>query len=92
MHRRDEPDDHALGRSRGGLTTKVHLACDGQGRPLAFLLSPGQRHDSVSARFLLERIRVPRLGLGRPRCRPDHVIADKTPHAAVESSSCRERN
>ncbi|WP_371651142.1 IS5 family transposase [Streptomyces mirabilis] len=73
----DEPDDHALGRSRGGLTTKVHLACDGQGRPLAFLLSPGQRHDSVSARSLLERIRVPRLGLGRPRCRPDHVIADK---------------
>ncbi len=34
-HRREEPDDHALGRSRGGLTTKVHLACDGRGRPLA---------------------------------------------------------
>jgi hypothetical protein len=47
MHRRDEPDDHALGRSRGGLTTKVHLACDSQGRPLAFLLSPGQRHNSA---------------------------------------------
>jgi putative transposase of IS4/5 family DUF4096 len=26
-----EPDDHALGRSRGGLTTKLHLAC-GQGQ------------------------------------------------------------
>ena len=26
---------------------------------------------------MLERIRVPRAGLGRPRCRPDHVIADK---------------
>ncbi|MEV5089436.1 IS5 family transposase [Streptomyces griseoincarnatus] len=73
----DEPDDHALGRSRGGLTTKVHLACDGKGRPLALLVTLGQRHDSVCARILLERIRVPRSGLGRPRCRPDQVIADK---------------
>ncbi|MET8572051.1 IS5 family transposase [Streptomyces sp. NPDC004783] len=73
----DEPDDHALGRSRGGLTTKVHLASDGKGRPLAVLITPGQRHDSVCARTLLERIRVSRTGLSRPRCRPDHVIADK---------------
>nr|WP_318205878.1 IS5 family transposase [Streptomyces sp. SCL15-4] len=73
----DEPDDHALGRSRGGLTTKIHLACDGKGRPLAILVTPGQRHDSVCARPLLERIRVPRTGTGRPRCRPDRVIADK---------------
>ncbi|MEU7688322.1 IS5 family transposase [Streptomyces spectabilis] len=74
---RNEPYDHALGRSRGGLTTKVHLACDGKGRPLAILLTPGQRHDSICARPLLERIRVPRNGLGRPRSRPDQVIADK---------------
>ncbi|MGI5423158.1 IS5 family transposase [Streptomyces sp. CA-179760] len=47
------------------------------GRPLAILLTPGQRHDSVCARPLLERIRVPRTGPGRPRCRPDQVIADK---------------
>ncbi|MFE9836796.1 IS5 family transposase [Streptomyces sp. NPDC005551] len=30
-----EPDDHAIGRSRGGLTTKIHLAADGRCRPLA---------------------------------------------------------
>ncbi|MGW0621417.1 IS5 family transposase [Streptomyces sp. NPDC002765] len=76
-HRPDEPDDRALGRSRGGLTTKIHLACDGKGRPLAVLVTPGQRHDSICARPLLERIRVPRTGPGRPRCRPDQVIADK---------------
>ncbi|MER7878444.1 IS5 family transposase [Streptomyces solisilvae] len=75
--RGDEPDDHALGRSRGGLTTKIHLACDGKGRPLAILITPGQRHDSVCAHPLLERVRVPRTGPGRPRCRPDRVIADK---------------
>ncbi|WP_374103402.1 transposase [Streptomyces sp. MK37H] len=51
----DEPDDHALGRSRGGLTTKVHLACDGKGRPLAILVTPGRRHDGICARTLLER-------------------------------------
>src|SRR6202165_558307 len=38
---RDEPGDHALGRSRGGLSTKVHAAVDGRGRPLVILLSPG---------------------------------------------------
>ncbi|MFF3911102.1 IS5 family transposase [Streptomyces sp. NPDC001848] len=74
---RTNRNDHALGRSRGGLTTKIHLACDGKGRPLAILLTPGQRHDSICARPLLERIRVPRIGPGRPRCKPDQVVADK---------------
>ncbi|WP_373295091.1 IS5 family transposase [Streptomyces fuscichromogenes] len=74
---RTNRNDHALGRSRGGLTTKVHLACDGKGRPLAILVTPGQRHDSICTRPLLERIRVPRPGPGRPRCRPDQVMADK---------------
>ncbi|MER6159510.1 transposase [Streptomyces sp. NPDC001868] len=77
INRPDEPDDHALGRSRGGLTTKIHLACDGKGRPLAVLVTPGQRHDSICARPLLERIRLPRTGPGRPRRRPDQVFADK---------------
>jgi len=40
-------------------------------------VTPGQRHDSICAQPLLERIRVPRAGLGRPHCRPDQVIADK---------------
>lgn len=40
-------------------------------------MTPGQRHDSTCAQTLLERIRTPRAGLGRPRCRPDQVIADK---------------
>ncbi|MFE0257245.1 IS5 family transposase [Streptomyces sp. NPDC059010] len=74
---RTNRNDHALGRSRGGLTTKIHLACDGRGRPLAILVTPGQRHDSICARPLLERVRVPRTGPGRPRCRPHQVIADK---------------
>jgi len=74
IHLREE----ALGRSRGGLTTKVHLACDGRGRPVSVVLTPGQRHDSTQLGPVLDAIRVPRpQGRGRPRRRPDRVIADK---------------
>ncbi len=41
-----EPADHALGRSRGGLSTKVHLASDGCARPLAFTVTAGQAGDA----------------------------------------------
>ncbi len=40
--RRDEPDDHAIGRSRGGLTTKAHALVDGRGLPLVLAVTPGQ--------------------------------------------------
>jgi transposase len=42
----DEPADHALGRSRGGLSTKIHILCDADGHPLHFNLSAGQVHDA----------------------------------------------
>ena len=72
-----EPADHAIGRSRGGLSTKIHHACDGKGRPLVMLLGPGQGGDSPMFAHVLGAIHVPRLGPGRPRTRPDRVIADK---------------
>jgi transposase len=72
------PADEGLGRSRGGLTTKFHLACDGRGRPLSIVITPGHRHDSTQLEPVLQGIRVPRAsGRGRPRTRPDHLIADK---------------
>ncbi|WP_399062982.1 IS5 family transposase [Streptomyces sp. BB1-1-1] len=66
-----------LGRSRGGFTTKIHLAADGRCRPLAFVLTPGHYGDGPQLEQVLERISVPRSGVGRPRSRPDHVLADK---------------
>jgi transposase len=79
--------EEALGRSRGGLSTKVHLACDGKGRPLSVVLTPGQRHSSTQLGSVLDGIRVPRpSGIGRPRKRPDHLIADK----GYDFPSCRE--
>ncbi|WP_420038096.1 IS5 family transposase [Streptomyces sp. cg28] len=73
----DEPTDHALGRSRGGLTTKIHLACDGRGRPLSFTLTGGNRNDCTQFEQVMAGIRIARPGPGRPRTRPDHVVADK---------------
>ncbi|EFL37276.1 transposase [Streptomyces griseoflavus Tu4000] len=65
-----------LGRSRGGLTTKVHLACDGRGLPRSVLVPPGNVDFTVFD-AVLDAVRVPRTGAGRPRHRPDAVIADK---------------
>ncbi|MGW6268767.1 IS5 family transposase [Streptomyces sp. NPDC055060] len=71
-----EPDEHAIGRSRGGLTTKIHLAADGRCRPLAFVLTAGQAGDAPAFTDVMSRLRVPRRR-GRPRTRPDMVLADK---------------
>ncbi|NEC31891.1 transposase, partial [Streptomyces rubrogriseus] len=67
-----EPSDHALGRSRGGLTTKIHLATDGRCRPLAFVVTPGQAGDAPAFEQVMARLRVPRR-TGRPRVTPDAV-------------------
>ncbi|MEV7239374.1 IS5 family transposase [Streptomyces sp. NPDC051020] len=72
-----EPDDHGLGRSRGGLTTKLHLAVEQGQKPLSIVITAGQRGDSPQFEPVLENIRVPRIGLGRPRTRPDKVRADE---------------
>ncbi|WSF14403.1 IS5 family transposase [[Kitasatospora] papulosa] len=74
---RAEPDDHALGRSRGGLSTKVHLASDGQARPLGFHVTAGQAGDAQTFEAVMARIRVPRSTVGRPRTRPETVLADR---------------
>lgn len=50
----EEPADHALGRSRGGFSTKIHLLCDANGHPLHAHLTPGEAHESTALRSLLE--------------------------------------
>ncbi|HEV8465031.1 MAG TPA: IS5 family transposase [Pseudolabrys sp.] len=48
--------NQALGRSRGGLTSKIHMLADALGRPLRLILTGGQVHDIVTAPALLEGI------------------------------------
>jgi transposase len=43
-----------MGRSRGGLTTKIHALVDAEGRPVELDLSAGQAHDSTQAEDLLD--------------------------------------
>jgi transposase len=43
----------ALGRSRGGFSTKIHVACDGLGQPVKIILTPGQDHDVTQGPALI---------------------------------------
>ncbi len=55
----------SLGRSRGGHSTKIHLATDALGNVIRFILTGGQRNDITQAEALLENLF------------PDYVLADK---------------
>ena len=71
-----EPADHALGRSRGGYGSKIHLVCDGKGLPMAVTVTVGQRHESTQFEAVMGRVRVPGR-VGRPRTRPRKLAGDK---------------
>ncbi len=76
----------ALGRSKGGFSTTIHLRCDGNGLPVTFLLTVGERHEAVVFESLMEQGAVKRPGAGRPRLRPLRVVGDK----AYSSGSIRQ--
>ena len=63
--KKSSPDEEAIGRSRGGLSTKIHATVDALGNPTSFLLTPGQAHDLAGADQLL------------PEIGAETVIADK---------------
>ena len=66
-----------MGRSRGGVTTKIHLVADSRCRPIARVTTAGQRHDSVAFTPVMADISIIRSCGGAPRNRPDRVLADK---------------
>ena len=72
----------ALGRSRGGFSTKIHLKADLDGRPLAFHLTEGQAGDSPQFEILLD--------LG-PDITPRAAVGDKGYDAKANRSAARER-
>jgi transposase len=88
---RSEPPDHAIGRSRGGLSTKIHQLVDGRGRPLVIAVTPGQAGDSTMLQPLLAQLAVGRLGRGRPRTRPAAVIGDKAYSSRSNRARLRDR-
>jgi transposase len=85
-----EPPDHGIGRSRGGLSTKIHQLVDGKGLPLVTVITPGQSGDSPMLIPLLEQLRVTR-PVGWPRTRPDAVRGDKAYSSRAIRSHLRDR-
>ncbi len=55
----------SLGRSRGGHSSKIHVACDALGNAVRFILTGGERNDITQAEALIENLF------------PDYLIADK---------------
>jgi transposase len=81
----------ALGRSRGGLTTKVHLAADRRCRPLTSILTPGQHADCPQFIPVMDQISITRRGKGRPRTRPGAAMGDKACSSAANRAYLRKR-
>jgi transposase len=59
------------------MTCKIHLVTDGKGRPLGLVLTGGNAADSCYLQTVLDTIEVHDGRPGRPRTRPDRVLADK---------------
>lgn len=84
-------DREAIGRSRGGLTTKIHLLADLRSRPLAAVVTAGQRGDTLAFAPLLARLRIARGGPGRPRTRPGRLLGDRAYSSRAIRSQLRRR-
>ncbi len=74
--KKSTPAAEALGRSQGGFSTKIHVRCDGRGKPITFLLTPGQQHEITVAEQLMEQGAIRRRS-GHLRIRPKRVSGDK---------------
>lgn len=74
----EEPADHALGRSRGGFSTKIHIICNSAGCPLHFHLTAGQAHESTTVDVLLDETdKAVRDNMGAPVAWPLALAGDK---------------
>ena len=73
---RSEHDNEALGRSRGGLSTKLHWLCDSLGYPLGLIATAGQKAECTQALGLIKQCKKPF----------DYLMAD----AGYDSDAIRE--
>ncbi len=74
---RNRQAGEALGRSRGGFSTKIHVRAERRGKPLVLLVSAGERHDQMLFEPLMQQGWIKREGRGRPRHRPSRLVGDK---------------
>ncbi|MEU4149847.1 IS5 family transposase [Streptomyces sp. NPDC026659] len=79
------------GASKGGPQRSVHMACSCSWRTLSPVVAAGQRAGCTQFEPVMDKIRVPRLGAGRPRRLPDSVGADKAYSNSLIRSYLRRR-
>lgn len=72
----DEPADHTIGRSRGGLTTKIHALTDQREAPVTIRLTAGQAGDNPQLVPLLDDYAAARHSQG-PSTRDMRLLGDK---------------
>jgi len=72
-----DPAPEALGRRHSGFSTTVPVRAAGHGKPMTFVLPPGQRDEARAFEQLMEQGVLRRAGRGRPRLRPRRVVGDK---------------
>jgi len=61
------PERNALGRSRGGFSTKINARTNAEGLPIGVVITPGQAHDVTAFPALMQEI----------DCDPEHMLGDK---------------
>lgn len=59
-------EEVAIGKSRGGSTTKIHMAADAHGNPIDFEITGGEVHDAKAANLIIDKVG-----------KAEHFIADK---------------
>ena len=79
-YKKDNAQEQALGRSKGGFSTKIHALVDVLDNPLKFLLTPGERNDITKAEELIKD------------CNNTAVIADKGYDANVLIDAIKMQN
>jgi len=82
-----EKGGFAVGKTKRGKGTKCMVLADGKGIPLGVLSASASPHEVTLAEPTLQKVRVPRRHRGRPRMRPERIIADR----AYDSDPLRRR-
>ncbi len=80
--------DQAVGKSKGGFSTKLHLRGEGFGKPITWVLTGGQRQEATQVEPLMEQGAVARPGRGRPRLGRTGSPATRATPAARSAATC----
>jgi transposase len=82
----------AIGRSRGGRTSKIHALADHRGRPIAFALAPGNVADITVAQALVAAVEAPKRLIADKAYDAEHFrnwLAQRPTKAVIPSTASR---